>query len=124
LWEIASGPVRQAQRRLPGDWTAFGGYGKEELAGYAYRVYQDPADLLAHLDEVGNPELWIRWRRSKEAQQRLLVASLDWSDPRLFPRTREPISGTMYIPVVLVCDRPPYGQIFLYHAFFLDIWVS
>jgi HAD superfamily hydrolase (TIGR01509 family) len=31
-----------------------GGYGKEELeqAG-AYRVYQDPADLLTHLDEVG-----------------------------------------------------------------------
>jgi HAD superfamily hydrolase (TIGR01549 family) len=31
-----------------------GGYGREELerAG-AYRVYQDPADLLRHLDEVG-----------------------------------------------------------------------
>jgi hypothetical protein len=31
-----------------------GGYGQEELgrAG-AYRVYQDPADLLAHVDEVG-----------------------------------------------------------------------
>lgn len=31
-----------------------GGYGKDELeqAG-AYRVYQDPADLLTHLDEVG-----------------------------------------------------------------------
>jgi len=31
-----------------------GGYGDEELqrAG-AYRVYQDPADLLAHLDELG-----------------------------------------------------------------------
>jgi HAD superfamily hydrolase (TIGR01549 family) len=31
-----------------------GGYGQEELerAG-AYRVYQDPADLLVHLDEVG-----------------------------------------------------------------------
>ena len=31
-----------------------GGYGKEELerAG-AYRLYEDPADLLAHLDEVG-----------------------------------------------------------------------
>jgi phosphoglycolate phosphatase-like HAD superfamily hydrolase len=31
-----------------------GGYGKDELeqAG-AYRVYQDPADLLKHLDEVG-----------------------------------------------------------------------
>ncbi|HEX9477042.1 MAG TPA: HAD family hydrolase [Candidatus Dormibacteraeota bacterium] len=31
-----------------------GGYGQDELerAG-AYRVYQDPADLLAHLDELG-----------------------------------------------------------------------
>ena len=31
-----------------------GGYGQEELekAG-AYRVYQDPLDLLNHLDEVG-----------------------------------------------------------------------
>ncbi|PYV26632.1 MAG: HAD family hydrolase, partial [Acidobacteria bacterium] len=31
-----------------------GGYGQDELerAG-AYRVYQDPADLLQHLDEVG-----------------------------------------------------------------------
>ena len=31
-----------------------GGYGREELerAG-AYRVYQDPADLQRHLDEVG-----------------------------------------------------------------------
>jgi HAD superfamily hydrolase (TIGR01509 family) len=31
-----------------------GGYGLDELAGAgAYRVYQDPADLLTHLDEVG-----------------------------------------------------------------------
>jgi hypothetical protein len=31
-----------------------GGYGKEELERVgAYRVYQDPADMLAHLDEVG-----------------------------------------------------------------------
>jgi hypothetical protein len=31
-----------------------GGYGKEELQQVgAYRVYQDPADLLIHLDEVG-----------------------------------------------------------------------
>ncbi len=31
-----------------------GGYGREELerAG-AFRVYEDPADLLTHLDEVG-----------------------------------------------------------------------
>ena len=31
-----------------------GGYGREELErSGAYRVYQDPADLLRHLDEVG-----------------------------------------------------------------------
>jgi HAD superfamily hydrolase (TIGR01509 family) len=31
-----------------------GGYGQDELErGGAYRVYQDPADLLGHLDEVG-----------------------------------------------------------------------
>jgi HAD superfamily hydrolase (TIGR01509 family) len=31
-----------------------GGYGEDELArAGAYRVYQDPADLLTHLDEVG-----------------------------------------------------------------------
>jgi phosphoglycolate phosphatase-like HAD superfamily hydrolase len=31
-----------------------GGYGREELerAG-AYRVYDDPADMLTHLDEIG-----------------------------------------------------------------------
>jgi phosphoglycolate phosphatase-like HAD superfamily hydrolase len=31
-----------------------GGYGEEELerAG-AYRVYEDPRDLLQHLDEIG-----------------------------------------------------------------------
>jgi phosphoglycolate phosphatase-like HAD superfamily hydrolase len=31
-----------------------GGYGRDELqAAGAYRVYDDPADLLRHLDEVG-----------------------------------------------------------------------
>jgi phosphoglycolate phosphatase-like HAD superfamily hydrolase len=31
-----------------------GGYGQDELnSAGAYRVYQDPADLLRHLDEVG-----------------------------------------------------------------------
>jgi HAD superfamily hydrolase (TIGR01549 family) len=31
-----------------------GGYGREELIySGAFRVYEDPADLLAHLDEVG-----------------------------------------------------------------------
>jgi phosphoglycolate phosphatase-like HAD superfamily hydrolase len=35
-----------------------GGYGTDELerAG-AFRVYEDPADLLRHLDEVGIREL-------------------------------------------------------------------
>ena len=41
-----------------------GGYGQDELerAG-AYRVYDDPADLLRHIDEVGvrNPELRFSW---------------------------------------------------------------
>ena len=45
-----------AARRAPalGVGVLSGGYGREELerAG-AYRVYQDPADLLEHLDEVG-----------------------------------------------------------------------
>ena len=31
-----------------------GGYGREELeAAGAYRVYNDPADMLARLEEVG-----------------------------------------------------------------------
>jgi phosphoglycolate phosphatase-like HAD superfamily hydrolase len=31
-----------------------GGYGREELiAAGPYRVYNDPADLLEHLDELG-----------------------------------------------------------------------
>jgi len=44
-----------AQRaRSLGVGVLSGGYGREELqqAG-AYRVYDDPADLLQHLDEVG-----------------------------------------------------------------------
>jgi HAD superfamily hydrolase (TIGR01509 family) len=45
-----------AARRARGLGVGFlsGGYGQDELerAG-AYRVYQDPADLLRHLDEVG-----------------------------------------------------------------------
>jgi phosphoglycolate phosphatase-like HAD superfamily hydrolase len=38
-----------------------GGYGQEELekAG-AYRVYQDPRDLLEHLDEIGVRRSTIR----------------------------------------------------------------
>jgi HAD superfamily hydrolase (TIGR01509 family) len=45
-----------AARRAPalGVGVLSGGYGEDELdqAG-AYRVYQDPADLLLHLDEIG-----------------------------------------------------------------------
>ena len=50
VWDIL------AARRAPALAVGLlsGGYGREELerAG-AYRVYQDPADLLGHLDEVG-----------------------------------------------------------------------
>jgi hypothetical protein len=48
----AGGAARRA--RALGVGLLSGGYGREELerAG-AYRVYDDPADLLLHLDEVG-----------------------------------------------------------------------
>lgn len=50
VWDILA--ARRA--RALGVGLLSGGYGQEELerAG-AYRVYQDPADLLEHLDEVG-----------------------------------------------------------------------
>ncbi len=50
IWDILA-----AQRaRALGIGLLSGGYGQEELerAG-AYRVYQDPADLLNHIDELG-----------------------------------------------------------------------
>jgi phosphoglycolate phosphatase-like HAD superfamily hydrolase len=50
VWDLLA--ARRA--RAIGVGLLSGGYGQEELerAG-AYRVYQDPADLMAHLDEVG-----------------------------------------------------------------------
>jgi HAD superfamily hydrolase (TIGR01509 family) len=50
VWDLLA--ARRA--RSLGIGLLSGGYGMEELerAG-AYRVYQDPADLLRHLDEVG-----------------------------------------------------------------------
>jgi phosphoglycolate phosphatase-like HAD superfamily hydrolase len=55
-----------AARRAPalGIGLLSGGYGQEELerAG-AYRVYEDPADLLKHIDEVGGPHMNVVWPR-------------------------------------------------------------
>jgi phosphoglycolate phosphatase-like HAD superfamily hydrolase len=50
IWDMLA--ARRA--RALGIGLLSGGYGMEELerAG-AYRVYEDPADLLAHIDEVG-----------------------------------------------------------------------
>ena len=50
VWDLLA--ARRA--RALGVGVLSGGYGEDELerAG-AYRVYQDPADLLRHLDEVG-----------------------------------------------------------------------
>jgi HAD superfamily hydrolase (TIGR01509 family) len=50
IWDLMA--ARRA--RALGVGLLSGGYGQDELerAG-AYRVYQDPADLLRHLDEVG-----------------------------------------------------------------------
>jgi HAD superfamily hydrolase (TIGR01509 family) len=50
VWDLLA--ARRA--RALGIGLLSGGYGREELerAG-AYRVYEDPADLLRHLDEIG-----------------------------------------------------------------------
>ncbi len=50
VWDML--PARRA--RALGVGLLCGGYGQDELerAG-AYRVYEDPADLLKHIDEVG-----------------------------------------------------------------------
>jgi phosphoglycolate phosphatase-like HAD superfamily hydrolase len=50
VWDLLA--ARRA--RALGVGLLSGGYGQEELelAG-AYRVYQDPAELLRHLDELG-----------------------------------------------------------------------
>ena len=50
IWDLLA--ARRA--RALGVGLLSGGYGRAELetAG-AYRVYDDPADLLLHLDEVG-----------------------------------------------------------------------
>jgi phosphoglycolate phosphatase-like HAD superfamily hydrolase len=50
IWDMLT--ARRA--RALGVGLLSGGYGQDELerAG-AYRVYQDPADLMRHLDEVG-----------------------------------------------------------------------
>jgi HAD superfamily hydrolase (TIGR01549 family) len=50
VWDLLA--ARRA--RALGIGLLSGGYGREELeAAGAYRVYDDPADLLAHLDEIG-----------------------------------------------------------------------
>ena len=50
VWDLLA--ARRA--RLLGVGLLSGGYGQEELERTgAYRVYEDPADLLRHLDELG-----------------------------------------------------------------------
>ena len=50
IWDLLA--ARRA--RALGIGLLSGGYGQEELEkSGAYRVYQDPLDLLKHLDEVG-----------------------------------------------------------------------
>jgi HAD superfamily hydrolase (TIGR01509 family) len=56
VWDLLA--ARRA--RALGVGLLSGGYGDDELmrAG-AYRVYQDPADLLQHLDELGVRSSWL-----------------------------------------------------------------
>jgi HAD superfamily hydrolase (TIGR01509 family) len=64
VWDLLA--ARRA--RALGVGVLSGGYGIDELrdAG-AYRVYEDPADLLAHLDEVGGA------RPQRRARQRAMM---------------------------------------------------
>jgi len=57
VWDLLA--ARRA--RALGVALLSGGYGQSELerAG-AYRVYEDPADLLRHLDEVGAASVCVR----------------------------------------------------------------
>jgi HAD superfamily hydrolase (TIGR01509 family) len=53
VWDL----LAARRGRFIGVGLLSGGYGRDELtAAGAYRVYDDPADLLAHLDEVGARE--------------------------------------------------------------------
>jgi len=50
VWDL----LASRRARALGVGLLSGGYGEDELqAAGAYRVYQDPADLLEHLDELG-----------------------------------------------------------------------
>jgi HAD superfamily hydrolase (TIGR01549 family) len=50
IWDM----LAAKRARALGIGLLSGGYGTEELErASAYRVYEDPADLLAHIDEVG-----------------------------------------------------------------------
>ena len=50
MWDLLA--ARRA--RALGVGLLSGGYGRDELeSAGAYRVYEDPADLLVHLDELG-----------------------------------------------------------------------
>lgn len=50
IWDM----LAAARCRALGVGLLCGGYGAEELQkATAYRVYEDPADLLAHIDELG-----------------------------------------------------------------------
>jgi HAD superfamily hydrolase (TIGR01509 family) len=50
IWDL----LAAHRARALGVGLLSGGYGEDELArAGAYRIYQDPADLMAHLDEMG-----------------------------------------------------------------------
>jgi phosphoglycolate phosphatase-like HAD superfamily hydrolase len=51
VWDM----LASRRARALGIGLLSGGYGQDELErSGAYRVYEDPADLLRHLDEVGD----------------------------------------------------------------------
>ena len=88
VWDLLA-----AQRaRALGIGLLSGGYGREELFySGAYRVFEDPADLLAHLDEVGV-------RRRTERRPRRHPAA--WHDESVHPSSPlRPTLRALYPPL-------------------------
>lgn len=55
VWDL----LAAGRQNGPGVGLLSGGYGPQELEGAgAFRAYQDPADLLAHIEDLGIPGEW------------------------------------------------------------------
>jgi hypothetical protein len=116
------GPVGHAQSRLPEDRTTLGGYGEEELAGYAYRALSGSGGLTGASRCSWHLELWIRCGGAKKRRS---AFSLRVSISRIRDcsiRARGPISGNDVHSGRTGCDRREGGDRPLYSQFFIMLF--